>query len=956
MRGKSALGAGPASFNTRLSRGDWVQQQGKGVLKWPKWRPVIAVSAAILLICIASIGWFYTFLQDKLFAERQAFFTQFAEKTAESIDLAIDDFWYRNEMCQKLITYSAPTSEAELFSALEYCSKTVNSEQATVLAFTEQGEFYSSDGHAGWFSEEAISFAADAGTRQTAIINLPYENTESTYFLLFTDMGEALEIANAGSVGAGSVGAGSAISESDSSAKTITHLALAVDVDSLQSAFVAQGFGDSCHVYLVTDTGRKLYQSSDSHRFIEGYNILSTIESSAEVIGGGTMNDLLTSFERDDTTAFEISYQGVDWFVSFQTISSGDHHLIVFAPTDLIGNNAAVLSQASLWFLLFICLLLALLFGIVILSIRTMVVQLRKANTLLEQQAQSADQANRAKSEFLSYMSHDIRTPINGIMGMTSIAMRNESDHDKVMDCLGKIDEASGHLLSLVNDVLDLSRIEQGKTAIVREPVYLPGLLEECASIIEGQLSTRNLSFVRDFGEMPHPHVLTDELHLRQILINILGNAVKFTPDGGRITFRVRQTEAHASMAAKAGSTPTAKAAEILLEVEDTGIGMEESYLLNIWEPFSQSRQGHCSTYEGTGLGMAITKRFVDMMDGDISVKSQLGRGSTFTVRLTVGIDEQGGQKVRAHAAESSLEGIKVLLVEDKELNREIAREILLGAGALVSCAENGKEALDAFAESPAGTFDIILMDVMMPVMDGLEATERIRSSNHPEASSIPIVALTAHAFEEDVRKSLEAGMNAHLSKPIDERILVQVLAQHRPQVPEKAEAGSAFEAPSAPLAGLADPGLLAKLANPADTASLAGVSILLAEDDPINMEVTQVILEDVGAMVTPAKNGELALKTFESSPAGTFDIVLMDLHMPLMDGLEATRRIRSLDRSDARTTPVFALTADFSPEERQAMESSGMDGVLTKPLSAKQLAKKMAQIADMAAHRNVER
>ena len=891
-----------------------MQHRGRVELREPRWRPIIAACAAILLVCVTSISWFYGFIQDKLFAERQAFFTQFAVKTAETIDRAFDDFWHRSQLCGEFLAFSAPDNLAELTSTLEYCSETITSGQAVVLVFTEEGEFYSSDGHSGWFGDEPVSFTAEDGTQQTAIINLPYESTENTYFLLFTDLAEPLEVADAGA---------------------ITHHALAVDAESLQSVFAAQGFGDSCHTYFVTDTGRKLYQSSDSHRFIEGYNILSVLEQSAEVVGGGTMEDLLTSFETDDAAAFEISYRDESWFVSFQTVAAGSHHLIVFAPTDLIGNNAAVLSQASFWFLLFICLLLGLLFLVIAFSVRTNTVELRKMNALLEREAQAADRANRAKSEFLSYMSHDIRTPINGIMGMAGIAMRHQDDHAKVMGCLDKIDEASGHLLSLVNDVLDLSRIEQGKTAIVCEPVCLPNLLEECASIVEGQLATRNLTFVCDFGPMAHPHVMTDELHLRQILINILGNAVKFTPDGGRITFRARQEEAGEH------------SVSLLLEIEDTGIGMTQEYLQHIWEPFSQSRQGHCSTYEGTGLGMAITKRFVDMMDGEINVRSQLGEGSAFTVRLIVGVDDRGAQAHEAGAMDGSLEGLSVLVVEDKELNREIAREILQDAGASVAFAEDGRQALDAFTESAPGAFDVILMDVMMPVMDGLEATRKIRSSAHPEAQSMPIVALTAHAFEEDVRKTKAAGMNAHLAKPIDARDLVRVLAQYRPQPAGKAGGlGSTSEKKGA----LTFPAKAnsAQKANPATEPSptaLEGLNILLAEDDFINMEVLRAILEDRGARVTPAENGQIAVNAFAESDSGFFDVVLMDMHMPLLDGLEATRLIRALDREDARTTPVFALTADCSDEEAQAMEAAGANGVLTKPLNVKLLAKEIAEV-----------
>ncbi|MBQ3106336.1 MAG: response regulator [Eggerthellaceae bacterium] len=844
--------------------------------KEPGWRLVISLSTAVILICIVAVSWFYGFQQEKLFAERQAFFTQFAEKTAENVDAAINDYWHRNGMCQDYLRLTSPADEKSLLAGLAYCADSIAENNAVVLAFNEDGSFYSSDGHTGWFGQNgSVSLTQGAPARQTGIANLPYESTENTYFLLLENVGESLPIDRVGS---------------------ITHLALAINVMSFQE-LSAHGFGENCHTYFVTDTGRKLYQSSDSHKFIEGYNILATLEGEAEVIGGGSMADLLTSFESGDTTAFEIDYRNENWFVSFQTVTSGEHHLVVFAPTDLIGNNAAELSQGSLWFLLFVCLMLGLLFAVVVLWVRTMVRRLRDM-------AYAADAANRAKSEFLSYMSHDIRTPINGIMGMTGIAMRNEDDHAKVMDCLGKIDEASHHLLSLINDVLDMSRIEQGKTAIVREPVHLPSLLEECASIVEGQLSVRNLEFVRDFGPMAHPHVFSDELHLRQILINILGNAVKFTPDGGRVTFSARQEKAAEGQV------------ELVLKVEDTGIGMTQEYLEHIWEPFSQSEQGRSPSHEGTGLGMAITKRFVDMMGGTIKVESELGLGSRFVVRLEMDADESGAESRTCGVEDEDLDGLKVLLVEDMELNREIALEILCSAGARVTCAENGKEALDAFLRSPAGAFDAVLMDVMMPVMDGMEAARAIRASSHPDARTVPIIALTAHAFEEDVRKALDAGMDRHLAKPINQRDLVRALSRYRPQPAD------------APALALADVEQAA-----AQAALLKGLQVLLAEDDDLNREIACVLLEERGAAVTPVENGQEALRAFERSAQNFFDAVLMDMHMPVMGGIKAVRHLRALDREDARTVPVFALSADYSAEEGREMRDAGVDRPLLKPL-----------------------
>jgi CheY-like chemotaxis protein len=363
-------------------------------------------------------------------------------------------------------------------------------------------------------------------------------------------------------------------------------------------------------------------------------------------------------------------------------------------------------------------------------------------------------------------MSHDIRTPINGIMGMTSIAIKNIDEKERVQDCLGKISGAADHLLALVNDVLDMSRIESGKTKVINEPTDMKEFVNNCAAIIDGQLISRQIDFVKEYDDFKYPYVFADQLHLRQVLINILGNAVKFTPDGGRITLRVKElsyddTNVHYSF-----------------EIEDNGIGMSEEFQGKIFDEFSQENEDGRSTYKGTGLGMAISKQLVELMGGTIKLKSELGKGSCFTVELEFGIDREKIEK--KEVVESvSLDGVKALLVEDNELNMEIAEEILGDEGMVITPAFDGKEALDKFTESSEGTYDVILMDVMMPVMNGIDSTKAIRASSHPQAKTIPIIAMTANAYKEDKEKVIEAGMNAHVAKPIDVDVLMSVLGQY---------------------------------------------------------------------------------------------------------------------------------------------------------------------------------
>lgn len=381
--------------------------------------------------------------------------------------------------------------------------------------------------------------------------------------------------------------------------------------------------------------------------------------------------------------------------------------------------------------------------------------QQKENNRILAQKAEIADKANIAKSRFLSHMSHDIRTPINGIIGMTNIALINVDNSQKVRDCLEKIDTASEHLLSLINDILDMSRIENGKVTINNKPLNINNFLNKCTSIIEGGLQNRDIMFITEFDSFKYPYFIGDEMHLLQILINILGNAVKFTPDGGEIRFTVKENKV------------CKNTIKYCFEIEDTGIGMKEEYLEHIWDAFSQENNPSRYEYSGTGLGMSITKQLVALLKGDISVESQENIGSKFTVNLPFEIAKES-TLCSTNNIDIELKGLKILLVEDNELNMEIVKDILKNYDVTITEAENGKIAVDIFSNSEINYFDLILMDVMMPVMDGLTATKTIRNIKRADASNIPIIAMTANAYYEDIIKTFEAGMNAHLSKPIE--------------------------------------------------------------------------------------------------------------------------------------------------------------------------------------------
>ena len=378
--------------------------------------------------------------------------------------------------------------------------------------------------------------------------------------------------------------------------------------------------------------------------------------------------------------------------------------------------------------------------------------------------------ANSSKSEFLSHMSHDLRTPINGILGMLVMMERNQEDREWQRECREKIRVSTEHLLSLVNDVLQVSRLESGRPSAVEEPFDMHDILENCITILSPQAAENGIQLVLEKRGLQHGRLVGNPLHLKQILMNVIDNALKYNRPHGSVTVHAEERACRGGIA------------DYRFVIEDTGIGIGEEFKKHIFEPFAQEHQDARTYYQGVGLGMSIVKKMVDQMKGSIEVDSQVGKGSVVRITLPLQIDgEQHAQPVKEEQNQlDSIDGMRVLLVEDNEINCEIVEFMLREAGAEVVTANDGKEAVDLFAEADPGTFDCILMDLMMPVMSGYEAAHVIRGMNRSDAKSVPIIALSANAFEEDVALAKDAGMNEHLAKPVDIRKMFALMNRLR--------------------------------------------------------------------------------------------------------------------------------------------------------------------------------
>ena len=506
---------------------------------------------------------------------------------------------------------------------------------------------------------------------------------------------------------------------------------------------------------------------------------------------------------------------------------------------------------------------------------------------------ESARNANVAKSNFLSHMSHEIRTPMNAIIGMTTIAMSRLDDRARLEDCLGKIAQSSRHLLGLINDVLDMSKIEGGRLSIAHEPFNFRLSLQGVVNLIQPQIQEQGQNFEVSLSEVDEEELNGDTMRLNQILINLLSNAVKFTPRGGSIRLDIRQVHKNRDNV------------RFRFIIRDTGIGMSEEFISRLYMPFEQATASTASKFGGTGLGMAITKNLVSLLGGMISVKSKEGRGTEFTVELPFGLS--GRQTSRELSA---LDPLKVLVVDDDPGTCEHASLLLGRMGLRARWVLAGKEAVDLIlrARECGDDYDVCLIDWQMPDMDGVETARRIRREVGPDTL---IIIISAYDWSPIEREAREAGVNAFINKPFFASTLHDTLLSITRHAPAKAEV-------SVPNRREYD---------------FSGRRILLVEDNEFNREVAKEFLEMTGAAVECAGDGREALEKFTSSEPGHYALILMDVQMPVMSGYEATRAIRASDHAEAETIHILAMTANAFSEDIAAAAAAGMNGHLAKPI-----------------------
>ena len=530
----------------------------------------------------------------------------------------------------------------------------------------------------------------------------------------------------------------------------------------------------------------------------------------------------------------------------------------------------------------------------------------KQVNQALSNAVASAETANRAKSTFLSNMSHDIRTPMNAIIGFTTLALSNINDTERVKDYLGKTLASSNHLLSLINDVLDMSRIESGKIHLEEVEVNLSDVLHDLKTIVSGQIYAKQLELYMDVMDVTDEDVYCDKTRLNQILLNLLSNAIKFTPAGGTVSVRVRQ------LAGKVRGC-----GQYEFRIKDNGIGMSPEFAKKIFEPFERERTSTVSRIQGTGLGMAITKNIVDMMGGTIEVQTAQGKGTEFTVcvPMRAQTEQRPVEKI------TELEGLKALVVDDDFNTCDSVTKMLVKVGMRAEWTLSGKEAVLRARQSieMSDVYHAYIIDWRLPDMNGIEVTRRIRSLN----DDTPIIILTAYDWSDIEVEAKAAGVTAFCSKPMFMSDLRETLMSALGQKQTDAAQG-----------------LL-----PDKNADFKGKNILLVEDNELNREIAQEILQEYGFLVDSAENGAVAVEKVSTAAPGSYDLVLMDVQMPIMDGYTATRKIRALDDPARAKLPILAMTANAFDEDRRNALESGMNGFLSKPIVIGDLVQELHKI-----------
>ena len=743
------------------------------------WGIGFVIVAVVLTLFIVS----QTYIQNLVYHERLSQMEEVTHQMFRSLEDVIDTHWSEvNVQCNYLYNTPMETTE-ELFVYLKKMSELSNYEekQIELIAVDSAGHYYTEYGGMGLLRE--MNYLEDSPQWVSYVSNSLTVDDSRMVFL--EQLATPITL------------------QSGEKEITLRYFGISQSMTQLNDYFRCDAYDNNNSVYVLDNEGFKLFNANDTE-LLKGHNVY-TVLSRMSYLHGSSFAAAKERLDRTGTCYSNAVLDGTEYFYALKQMENAQWTLAFLVPAEYVAVN----TQKLVNIVMIIIIAFSTVFSVTAvfggwfllrqkqqqelraekeanLRLEQYNIQLtqandemRRAQEIAAEALQSAERASKAKTDFLANMSHDIRTPMNAIIGITTLMKNELHEPEKLAEHLGKLESSGQLLLGIINDILDMSRIESGKTTLSIEKMNLPQQISQLDGMIRQQANQHGQTFTVE-THLQHENVLADPNRLNQVLMNILSNAVKYTPRGGHIRLEVEELPRNEHYA------------RYRFIVQDDGIGMSEAYQKTLFDPFTREERSGTNKVQGTGLGMAITKSIVDLMGGSIGVESATGRGTRFEVVLEFPIDAEAdhAQQVQALPEEteetSPLSGMKFLCAEDNAINAEILEMLLESRGASCTICSNGQEIVDAFASVKPGEYDMILMDVQMPVMDGLEATRRIRSGENPLGRIIPILAMTANAFLEDMQKSKEAGMDEHLSKPVDIAALEQTVKRFRVTPPRK--------------------------------------------------------------------------------------------------------------------------------------------------------------------------
>ena len=650
-----------------------------------------------------------------------------------------------------------------------------------------------------------------------------------------------------------------------------------------------QAYGGEVMMYIMHQDGVTLFRSGQEDA-ITGYNLINSLGEAQ--FRRGSFDALRNNIRSGRQELMTVHLADREYYLNHTPVAVDDWQLVTMVPVDVVSGRLMRSSMVT-FFCMFVVGALIVLAFILLYSDST-----RKVLRAEETARKAAESANQSKSRFLSNMSHDIRTPMNAIIGMTKIARDHIEEPDKVTDCLKKIDLSGRLLVGLINDILDMSKIESGKMALNQDTASLVEVMQNLVSITQPTVSQKNQEFNIRLHGIRHESLIFDALRLNQVLINLLGNAVKFTPEGGSVSLDV--TEAPGE---------DGKLAHLVFRVADTGIGISPEFQKDLFTSFTRERDSKIDKIEGSGLGLAITKMIVTMMGGSISVESEPGRGTVFTVEVDF--------PVAGAPEEMRLPDLRVLVADDDPDTCRSAAGYLRELGARADVAYGGREAVQKAEEAAEGGdgYDLIFLDWRMPDLDGTDTARELREVVGQE---VPILIISAYDWSGIELEAGEAGINGFIQKPFFKSTLYLNIQRYY----FRSDGGQPEEEPHAD--------------------ALSGRRLLLVDDNEINLEIARELLSFTGAAVDVAHDGQEAVERFGNSPDGYYSMIFMDVQMPVMNGYEATKAIRSMERADAGRVLIFAMTADAFAEDIELAKRAGMNAHFAKPLDINAMLKEI--------------